>query len=671
MLGASARKGSFGNRLATEISRSGAEVALHFVNPRYSEVLGRPCVPSLRDIAGPVDLVLFGVGDFGVETEMRAAASRGDRAAVVFGSLVGADLRDEVAAVARDAGMALCGAGCMGFVNVSYGLRAIGYLEPEDLGPGPVALLTHSGSAFSALLRTRRHLGFSVAVSSGQELVTTAGQYLEYALDLEATKVVALVLETLRDPEAFRSALARAADSGVPVVALTVGSSAGGRAMVEAHSGALAGGDATWEALFAAYGVIRVADLDELADTVELFASGRRAAATSHRGGIATVHDSGAERALAVDVAQALAVPYAEIGGATLTRLSLLLDEGLVPANPLDVWGSGRATRELFAGSLLALAADDEVAAVALSVDLVPELDGDEEYQLAVLDAKAGTDKPVVVLSNLQSAIDQAAADRLRISGVPVLEGTRSGLLALRHLLEWRDRPVPPQLPAVDEARRRRWSERLRSGRLSSADGLALLSEYGISSVPTRFVESTHEALAAAGELGYPVALKTDAPGIDHKSDVGGVVLALNDPEELRVAYQSLAFRLGPKAAIAKMAPDAVELALGVVRDPLIGPIVVVGAGGLLVELLSDRSVALAPVDRTSAEAMLRRLKVHSLLEGARGRPPAELSSVLDAIVCIGVLASELGGEIDALDVNPLRCLPAPSGAVALDVLVV
>jgi hypothetical protein len=181
----------------------------------------------------------------------------------------------------------------MGFVNVTTGLRAIGYIERDELRPGPVAFITHSGSVFSALLRTRRHLGFTMAVSSGQELVTTTASYLDYALGLEQTKVVGLLLETLRQPERLRAALARAAAQDVSVVALTVGRSAEGRAMVAAHSGALAGDDGAWEALFDAYGVIRVGDLDEMADTLELFAAGRRAGPTAGPGGIASVHDSG------------------------------------------------------------------------------------------------------------------------------------------------------------------------------------------------------------------------------------------------------------------------------------------------------------------------------------------------------------------------------------------
>ena len=680
VVGASPTPGSFGWRLVTEVASSPKALDLHLVNPRHDTVLGRPCLGSLEEIDGPVDLVLLGVPDRAVEEQMVLAARRGDRSAVIYGSLVEPDggpaLRDRVAGVAGAAGMAVCGGGCMGFVNVADGVRAIGYVERSPLPRGPVAFITHSGSVFSAVLRTRRHLGFTVVVSAGQELVTTAGSYLDYALDLPGTRVVGLLLETLREPEGLQAALARAAAQEVAVVALTVGSSAAGRAMVAAHSGALAGADGAWEALFEAHGVVRVGDLDEMGDTLELLAAGRRAAGGGGPGvGIATVHDSGAERALVVDVAESVGVPFAAIGDDTRGRLAGLLDPGLEAGNPLDVWGTGSDTEGLFGDCLAAMAEDPQVAAVALAVDLVEEYDGDDSYPSAALRAAASTVKPVVVLSNLGSAIDGAAALRLRAGGVPVLEGTRSGLLALGHLLELAvgaaGRPGPTtedvDMP-VDRSRQERWLTRLAGPPLRGTEALALLAEYGIPVVPSRAAASPSEAVAAAAEVGYPVVVKTDEPSIAHKSDVGGVILGLDDAAGVASAYAGLARRLGPRVLVAATAPDGVELALGLVRDPDLGPLLVVGAGGVLVEVLADRVVRLPPLGPERARASLDRLSISRLLDGVRGRPAADRAAAASAVVALGVLAVELGDALDALDVNPLRC--GPGGCWALDALV-
>ncbi len=293
LVGASPRPGSLGARMIEEVAKSASAPRQYLVNPRYDEIGGVRCYPTLADLPEAVDLALLAVPDAALEQQLKAAAEVGVRSAVIFGSAVdqdgrtaaadqtrtagGSALRDRIAATARDAGMSVCGAGCMGFVNVARGLRAIGYTEPDPLPAGPVALVTHSGSVFSALLRTRRAFGFTVAVSSGQELVTPAAAYARYALTLPETKVLALVLEAIRDGALLRAVLADAAARDVPVVLLAAGTSAASQSLVAAHSGALAAGDGAWQALASAHGVHRVGDLAELADTLELFCAGRRA----------------------------------------------------------------------------------------------------------------------------------------------------------------------------------------------------------------------------------------------------------------------------------------------------------------------------------------------------------------------------------------------------------
>jgi acyl-CoA synthetase (NDP forming) len=726
LVGASPRPGSLGERMVSEVTKSPSRPQVYLVNPRHGQVAGRPCHAGLADLPGPVDLVLLAVPDAAVAEQLTLAARRGDRSAVLFGSaheLPGPPpgpgeptLRARLAATARDAGMAVCGAGCMGFVNVVHGLRAVGYVEPDPLPRGPVALITHSGSVFSALLRTRRRLGFTVAVSSGQELVTSAAQYAEYALSLPETRVLALVLEAIREPGRLRAVLATAQQRRIPVVMLTAGRSAGGRALVSAHSGALATADGGWEALAAAYGVHRVADLAEMADTLELFALARTARPASpsppaagptspgppaagptspgppaagppgpapmslsnHDGlstpavrtGIATVHDSGLERAHVADVADELGVPFAAISPATTARLAALLDPGLEATNPLDVWGTGARAAEQLSGSLAALADDPAVQAVALAVDLVHEFDGDESYPLAVTGTARRAGKPVVVLSNVPAAIDPDTAAGLRAAGIPVLEGTRTGLLALRHLLDHAADAEPPAPPPVpDHARQQRWTRVITAGAAHGARLEDLLRDYGIAAARTRAADTSAGALAAAAQLGYPVVLKTGEPGIAHKSDAGGVLLGLRDPDALRAAYQDLATRLGRRVLVCETIPPGPELSLGLARDHELGPLLVVGAGGVLVELLADRAVALPPVSEAQARRMLGTLRVSRLLAGVRGQPPAALDAVTAAITGLSQLAAELGGVLEALDINPLIC--GPAGAVAVDALAI
>lgn len=679
VVGASVKEGSLGHQMMVELRRGGFDGAVYPVNPGYDEVLGHRCFPSIRDVPEPVDLAILGVANHRIEQALRDAVDAGAGSAVTFSSLHEEEppepgvppLAERVASIARSAGIPVCGGNGMGFLNLEANLRATGFATPDHLRRGPVAFVSHSGSAFAAVAFNDRGIGFNVIVSSGQELVTDVADYVGYALGLSSTRVIALLIETVRRPGAFRAALARAAKRDVPVVALKVGRTDRSKSMVAAHSGALAGDDGAYEALFEAYGVLRVATLDEMADVMELFSCSRRIAAG---GGIASIHDSGGERALFADLAADLGVPFAGISEATTARMRRALDPGLEAANPLDAWGTGIDADRIFTECFHALHDDPEVGALAFVVDLTRQGEPhDEGYLHVAREVFASTTKPFCVLSNLASAVATDEASLLRDAGIPVLEGSASGLAALGHLLAYRDsrarRPVAPPAPVPDEVRER-WRARLGAGgEVSELEGLALLADYGIPTTPARGAASVDEAIAAADEVGWPVALKTAAPGVRHKSDVGGVLLGLNDANALRAAYEEVSSRLGPDVVVAAMAPAGVEMALGVLRDPQFGPLVLVAAGGLLVEVLHDRRLALPPLDAPRALAMIDRLSVRPLLDGVRGAAAADVDALAGAVARLSLLATDLGAELDALDVNPL--IVSAEGCVAVDALVV
>jgi acyl-CoA synthetase (NDP forming) len=285
----------------------------------------------------------------------------------------------------------------------------------------------------------------------------------------------------------------------------------------------------------------------------------------------------------------------------------------------------------------------------------------------------ARTGKPVAVLGNLASAVDRRDAAFVRASGIPVLEGTATGLAAFRHLFARRDfraRPPLTDSSPLGADKRERWRLRLSQGEsLDEGGTLSLLALYGVPTVEHAMATDVGEALAEAERIGWPVAIKTAAPDISHKSDVGGVKLGVADPEALRDGYMELSGRLGPLVMVAGMAPPGVELHLGVVNDPQFGPLVLVAAGGTLVEVLADRRLALPPLDVTRARDMIDRLKVRPLLDGVRGSPPVDVDAVVMALIALSWLAHDLGDSIEALDVNPL--IAGPDGCVAVDALLV
>jgi acyl-CoA synthetase (NDP forming) len=372
------------------------------------------------------------------------------------------------------------------------------------------------------------------------------------------------------------------------------------------------------------------------------------------------VHDSGAERALAADVAHDLGVEFAQLRDETLTAIGDLLDEGLVPTNPLDIWGTGADTRRLFGACLRVITEDPAVAVTALAVDLLTEFDGDTSYADAVLDVAKLTDAPLAVLASVPSAIDTPTAERLRTNGIPVLEGTRSGLAALGHLAHW---PAPlDRTPAlVQRERVQRWRA------AESLDAFELLIDYGIAVVESRQAQSIGEARDAADAVGYPVALKT--LGVVHKSDVGGVALDLADEAALSTVYAAMAESLGPAVSVQAIAPDGIEISVGFVRDDAFGSLVVVAAGGTLVELLADRAVACPPISHAGAMRLLDRLRVRQLLAGWRGAPAVDVSPLADVVVRFSQMAIELGDVLDAVEANPV--VVSADGVVAVDALVI
>jgi acyl-CoA synthetase (NDP forming) len=628
IVGASERTGSVGEQTLRQLRNGGFEGDIYPVNPAYDSLLGMRCYPDITTVPVSVDLAVLAVGNGRLETATEEAMSAGAKSLVIFASCHGtaADggpLRSRIAALADEAGVRICGGNGMGFVNVEHRLRVCGFFQPEVLSPGGVTFLSHSGSLFSAMLHNGRDLTFNLVVSTGLELNTPMSDYLNWVLDLESTRLIAMFMETVRDPDGLVKGLARAREREIPVVALKVGVSGLGQKAVATHSEAIAGDDAVYEALFDAYDVHRVLTMDELTDTVELLVTRRKPAV----GGLGAVHDSGGERALLVDTADRVGVCLPELSPSTVDRLAGLLDPGLEPENPVDAWGTGRDARQVFVGCLDALASDPGIGAVAFCVDLTAEEDPNDAYGLAAVEAAGHTDKPVVVLANLSTTVDRDQAEMVRASGIPVLQGSDTGLRAIGHLLERADRlRWPPFAPRVTRAEP-----------VDFVDPHSLIERYGIRMARTLGASDVDGVLDAADRIGYPVVLKTTAT--DHKTDVGGVTLGIVDGSRLESAYLEMAARLGSHVTISEMVEPGVEIGLGMITDPQFGPVVIVAAGGTLIEVLVDRVGILAPVDVFRAKKAVERLAISRLLSGTRGSAPADVDALAEVITRFSELA--------------------------------
>jgi acyl-CoA synthetase (NDP forming) len=661
IIGASEGNDSMGEWSLRNLEKGGYTGDIYPVNPRYEEVQGIRCYESLLALPAVPDLVIFAVGDHRVEAVLDEAIAVGAKAAVIMSALVLDEdtvppLKERIQKKVRDAGIVLCGANGMGYYNVRDGIWACGFDSADHDGPGNVALISQSGSGMSGLIDSEQRLSINLAVSTGNELDATLDEYLDFVLDLPETKAVGLFVETARNPSGFRAALRKARDNEVPIVAIKVGRTRKSAELAVSHSGAMAGDDATYDALFDRYGVQRVRDMDELATALILFAEWPRVG----DGGLVTLHDSGGERQLMVDLAEEAGVTLTELSGETVAELRDILDPELPAVNPLDAWSRGGPdSADQMANSLAAMMKDPGAAIGAVVQDRAPYGTIYPGYIDYMQRGHSASGKPVALVAARQgTGRDDRVVGTTR-DGFPVLDGVPNFLRGVRAVFDYRDflkRDDGP-LPKVDNP-----GSTFGPG---EAAALKLLADYGLPVVPVTAVESESDVVAER----FPVALKTAAPGVHHKSDVGGVVLNIESDEQLHAAYEEMAARLGPQALIAPMAQDGVEMMLGCRQDPQFGPIVLIGFGGIYAETLRDFAFAMPPFTAAHARRCIGRLQLRDMLNGQRGKPPADVDAFCDVAARFSVMVDQLGRELQEVDINPI--IVHESGCTIVDALVI
>jgi acyl-CoA synthetase (NDP forming) len=674
IVGASPKPGSYGRGIIEACVNAGFAGELFLINPNYREIEGRRCYPSLEALPTAPEHCVLGVANIRLEAAMREAIATGAKAATIFGSGqlddgIEPPLLERLRAMARGAGILICGGNGSGFYNRAAKVRCQmggGPAEPV----GPVAFIAQSGSISAAVCANDGRLQFNLSVSSGQEITTDVSDYMDFALGMESTRAIGLFIETVRNPEGFIRALRRAAAADIPVVVNKVGKSEASQRFAVSHSGALAGNDAVYDAVFERPGVLRVGDPDEFVATLQLLSTGRRVRGGS---GIVAITDSGGERELLADIAAEQGLPFATISPATRASLAQRLEYGLEPENPLDAWGTGHGFEAIFEGGMSDLMADPDASLGIWVADLRDGSSYHEAYAAAALRIVQSTAKPLAFATCYAKGINALLANRLRQGGVPVLEGMRPALVAARLALDYDrfhsradlDPPAPPAAAVIA-----RWKARCAVGTpLEEAESLALLADFGVPVVPHHVVEDREAAIEAAARLGFPVAMKTATAGIHHKSEVKGVHLGLADREAAAAAYADLAARLGPRMLVSQMIPAGTEILLGAIKDPQFGPVAMIGAGGILVELLRDTRFALPPLDKAAARRLIDGLAVRSILDGVRGRPALDIDALAEAFARFSVMLATLGESLAEIDVNPM--ILGSKGAMAVDALVI
>ncbi len=669
VVGASERPEAIGTRVIRNLQLMGFPGAIYPVNPRYPMLGDLACYPSLAALPEPVDAAFFGVPASGGPDLLEQAADAGIRAVFINangyadGDEDGKALQRKLTAIARARNIAVAGPNNLGLVNVldRKAMWTPRYFTP--IAEGPVAVISQSGSIGIVLSEDERKLGFAYLITTGNEAVVTVADYLRHVASDDRVGVILLFLETVRDPALFAQAARKALASGKRIVALKLGRSETGRALVQAHTGSLAGEDRLYDAYFHALGVSVVRDLDEMLETAVVFAADRTPPRTQH---FVPVTLSGGEAALMGDLGSELGIAYDRLAPVTLARLRPAFPPYSSISNPLDAWGLG-FNPDRFRIVLRALLEDPSIGTIGFSVDAPGQGGGDVPYACVMAEAclEAESDKRLVFFNNTTgtgvNAEVRAILDRGRI---PYLSGMRPALAAIARLIETATPPPPPiavpaaaPLPTEETA------------------CFAALREAGVPMVTAEAVATGAEAVAVAMRFGFPAVLKGVAPHLPHKTELGLVRLGLTDATAVTHAFDALQAILHAHAkdgvagtvVVQGMAPPGVELILGATNQRGFGSFILAGPGGVLVEINAQASVRLGPIDTEAAHAMLRETAAGKLLAGVRGRPACDINAAARAIAAFSRVAAAHADTYAALEINPL--IVTPDGAIGVDLL--
>jgi acetate---CoA ligase (ADP-forming) len=679
IIGASSEPTKLGSIPLIHMKTSGFKGALYPINPRAKELQGLPAFPNVGAVPGPVDLAIIAVPEAHAPAAMRDCAAKGVRAVVMFTSgfaevnEAGRRAQEEIQAIARGANMRLLGPNCMGLINFANGVVATFHTAfgPTLAPKGRIGLISQSG-AFGGLayqVAQERGLGYSLIITTGNEGDVDVADGITYLADDPETAVIALYLEGCRDGAKLAAALARARARRKPVVCIKVGRTAAGIAAVASHTAALAGTDEIFDAMFRQYGVYRATTMEEFFD-IGYAASQAGTFPASERIGIVTV--SGGVGVLMADTAAAR--------GLDVTRAPQQLQDGvraMVPfagtGNPIDVTGQIVSDIGILEHAIEMVIADGTYPSVACFVGSIGRSPVNAPRFMEVF-PRLRRDYPQTLLtvSCFHTPQFRAALDA---AGCLLFDEPTHAVRAVAALTQFRrafDR-TPGAAPPLPSA------EPLSAGAYDEVAALAVLRRAGIPVVEHRLARSAAEAEAAAAALGLPAVLKIVSADITHKTEIGGVALNLATPDAVRKAFDDVtarAKRAAPNAAIAgclvaPMVKGGVETILGAQWDPVFGPVVMLGLGGIFVEALKDVTFRLAPVDEAEARRMIGELRALPVLRGVRGQPPADLDALASALAALSRFAAAQGPALRSLDINPFLVLPEGKGALALDAVLI
>ena len=657
------------------------------INPGRPEVFGLKAYPSIVDVPGDIPLAVIAVNTKSVVSIVEEAGKKGIKAGVIFadgfaeGGDAGRQLQNDLTAAARGANLKLLGPNCMGFVSMRAKLGIWGGELPKNIRPGNIGCIFQSSGMMNLLMNfgVRRGLGFHVCASGGNEIILNSADYLAYQADCPEIDVIASYFEAApKEPERFAAALDRAIANGKSVLILRAGRTDRAKRNVIAHTGQLSGSAATWDAFFEQHGAIIVNDLDDLIDTTALFA-GAKLRPDRHERGVGLITISGGDCTLLSDIADQEGVSVTDLSPETQKVMVDSLEKPTLLGNPLDIEDLQRMKPEAFDLCLEKFFQEPKIDMLGIRLNLPETItpSADKLYT-QVSDLSRQTDKRVFILTRATEPPAEIWYDKLNSLDLTFTGDYRKSLRAMNRLRKnERDRAIGRFLPATrpGAAPIRR---QLGSGVLTYRETDKLLQDYGVPLAPSMLAQSAGEAAQAAEKLGYPCVLKVASVDIPHKTEFGALRLGLDSRIAVERAYEEMLTNVRmqkPDADIEGVLVQkqikGVECLLGTSRDDQLGPTLVMGLGGVFVEILADVQIRIPPISSAEARRALESLKGAKIFSGVRGAPPVDIDALADMAARLSWLAFDYGDVIAELDLNPVVVLPTGQGAFAVDALLV
>ena len=660
IVGASTKPNSFGLAILEMLTNGKFSGNIYPINPKYKKYKNFAFFNSIFDVPTKPDNTVVAVSSANVENVVLDAIKAGTKSLTILADTSNEKINEKLKNIADEAGIPICGPNSMGIHNLKQNIRISPFVFPSDLIVGGIAMIIQSGSVLGALTNNDRRLRYNFFVSSGSENVTTAADYLIWCLNQKETKVIGMFLESVRNPKKFVEGLQLAKEKNIPVVILKVGRTEASSKLALSHTGALVGDAEVFEAILDKYNAHLVFSIDELAATLQIF---------SHytyveNKGIASIHDSGGERELIVDLAEDLSIQFAKLSTETKLKLSKILEPTMDTSNPLDAWGSGHKADELFKNAFETILSDDNVSLGLYVQDWRQDYYLHLMHEKVIFKIKENSKKPVIAVSNYSMTIDQDMAKRFLDKGIPLIKGTREALIAIKNLLNNKKIVFNEKVHTINK-NFLKWEEFIKKGNLNSANGFQLLKDYGINVADFVECQSYSQVEKYSKKLGFPIVLKTLKEDLHHKTEVNGVFTDIKNLTDLRKKYKSIKKRLGRNVLISKMISGGLEWSIGMKNDPDFGPAIMVSLGGTMIDLIDEKVVLMAPFSKEELNMKIRKLKSFKLLDGYRGSKKYSLEKLCETASKLSFLAFDFRENLKEIDLNPVIILE--NDAIAVD----